>query len=125
MTTDSLSVFRKRMKEARERKNITLKELAEVSGCKEATMQRYESGNGIKTVPYDVIITISECLDVSPAYLMGWETPKKENAEILADIAGDPKLMSYIEKIKEMNNEDRQKVYDYIDFTIYSKKTGV
>lgn len=123
MTTDSLSIFRTRMKETRERKGITLKELAEESGCKEATMQRYESGNGIKTVPYEVITTIAKCLDVSPAFLMGWDKPQKETGNLLADIAGDLKLMSYIEKIKKLPSKERQEVYNFIDFTLYLKKT--
>lgn len=125
MTTDSLSIFRNRMKETREKKGITLKELAEAAGCKEATMQRYESGNGIKTVPYEVIIVIAKCLDVSPAFLMGWEDHKKENAVLLADIAGDTALLSYIKKIQELSPEEKQKVYNFIDFTLYSKKAGV
>ena len=56
---------------------------------------------------------------------MGWETPKKDSATLLADIAGNPKLLSYIEKINDMNTEERQKIYDFIDFTLYTKKAGV
>lgn len=124
MESGSLDIFRTRMKEVREKRGITLKELAEQVGCKEATMQRYESGNGIKNVPYDVIVTVSRCLEVSPSYLMGWEKPEPDHSEIFADIFGDKLLTKYIVKLKEMDQKDRKKVYDYIDFINYRKEIG-
>lgn len=122
MNQNPLDVFRTRMKETRERKGITLKEIAERVGCKEATIQRYESGNGIKSVPYDKIISISEVLGVTPQYLMGWEKPKPSDAEFFADIIGDRNLVNYLKKLQNMSSEDRAKVYSYIDFVISSKK---
>lgn len=121
--SDPLEIFRSRMKHTRERRKITLKELAEACGCKEATMQRYESGNGIKSVPYDVITTIAECLNVSPGYLMGWEKPSAQDdtAELLADIVGDRKLMKCISMIQNADEQDREKIYSYIEF-VCSKK---
>lgn len=71
---DPLSTFRERIKNIRKQKGITLKELAEHIGVKEATMQRYESGNGIKTIPYDTLTSIASYLEVDPQYLLGWET---------------------------------------------------
>lgn len=122
MSQNPLDTFRKRMKEVRTRRNITLKEIAEAVGCKEATIQRYESGNGIKTVPYETVVAIAETLNVSPQYLLGWETPSIDSAELLADIAGDPTLLSYINKIKEMGTNDKEKIYSYIDYILSTKK---
>ena len=122
MTCTTLDTFRKRMKETRLNKNITLKELAEAVGCKEATIQRYESGNGIKNVPYETIITIAETLGVTPQYLVGWETPSMDKAELIADIAGDSKLLSCIENIISLKPVDREEIYNYIEFLIQKKK---
>lgn len=66
-----MSIINDRIKQLRKQKNITLKELAEHLGIKEATMQRYESGN-IKSIPYDNIVLIAEYLGCQPQYLMGW-----------------------------------------------------
>jgi len=65
--------LRYRLKQERLKKNITLKEIAEYINVKEATVQRYESGD-IKTVPYENVVLISEILNTSPSYLMGWDT---------------------------------------------------
>lgn len=83
MNMNTMDTFRKKMKERREKLNITLKEIAESIGVKEATVQRYESGNGIKSVPYDNIVKISEVLKCTPAYLMGWEELSQEETDEL------------------------------------------
>ena len=124
MAKDPLDIFRSRMKKTREQKGITLHELADKVGCKEATMQRYESGNGIKNVPYEAIVTISESLNVSPGFLMGWETPEANNddPELLADIAGDRKILDCWRKLQQLNEDDREKVYSYVDYIFSNKK---
>ncbi|MCI5735567.1 MAG: helix-turn-helix domain-containing protein [Eubacterium sp.] len=66
-----MSIVNERIKERRKQLNITLLELAEFVGVKEATMQRYESGE-IKSIPYDNIVLISEYLKCTPQYLLGW-----------------------------------------------------
>lgn len=122
MNNNPLDIFRIRMKETRTRKNITLKEIAESVGCKEATIQRYESGNGIKSVPYETLVAIADTLGVSPQYLLGWEKPKLNSPELLADIAGDSVLLDYIDKIKNLTDSDKEKVYSYIDYIHSSNK---
>ncbi len=66
-----MAILNDRIKNRRKLLNKTLLELAEYIGVKEATMQRYESGE-IKSIPYDNIVLIAECLDCTPQYLMGW-----------------------------------------------------
>lgn len=69
-----------RIKMRRNELGLTLYELAEKIGVREATVQRYESGN-IKNLKQDTISSISLALNVTPAYLMGWE--EKTNDELL------------------------------------------
>lgn len=66
-----MAILNDRIKARRKTLNITLLELAEHIGVKEATMQRYESGE-IKSIPYDNIVKIAEYLNCTPQYLMGW-----------------------------------------------------
>lgn len=73
-----MTELNKRIKARRKSQNKTLLEVAEFVGVKEATMQRYESGE-IKTIPYDNIELIAEYLNCSPAYLMGWDNISNEN----------------------------------------------
>ena len=50
--------------------------LAEKIGKNRATVYRYEKDE-IENMPYDVLEPIAEALNVSPAYLMGWEEKEK------------------------------------------------
>ena len=71
-----MSVIHDRIKERRLALGMTLATLAELTGVKEATAQRWESGN-IKTIKYDTIEKLAEILHCTPQYLMGWETEKE------------------------------------------------
>ena len=61
-----------KIKNRRNEMNMTMKELGEKVNLSEATIQRYEIGK-IKGVDINLLIKISDVLEVSPAYLMGWE----------------------------------------------------
>lgn len=65
------ATFGDRMKQIRNRKGITLDEIAKAIGRTEATVQRYESGN-IKNLDNVIIEKIAKILRVQPQYLMGW-----------------------------------------------------
>ncbi|MBQ8808467.1 MAG: helix-turn-helix domain-containing protein [Clostridia bacterium] len=51
---------------------MTLLDVANALGVKEATAQRYESGE-IKNPKNSTILELSKIFNCSPAYLMGWE----------------------------------------------------
>lgn len=61
-----------RIKQAREKKGISQTELAESIGASKQTLYKYEMGI-ITNIPSDKIEAIARKLEVSPAYLMGWE----------------------------------------------------
>lgn len=60
-----------RIKAIRIKNGFTLLEVAEYLGVKEATVQRYESGN-IKNIKHDIICKLADLFNCNPAYLMGW-----------------------------------------------------
>ena len=66
-----------RIKERRLASGKTLLEVAEFLGVKEATAQRYESGE-IKNIKHETIVALAQFFNCTPAYLMGWETEVKK-----------------------------------------------
>ena len=61
-----------RIKERRTALGMTLLDVANALGVKEATVQRYESGE-IKNPKHDTVLELSKIFHCSPSYLMGWE----------------------------------------------------
>ena len=72
-----------RIKKCRLENNMTLLELATALGVREATAQRYESGE-IKNLKHETVLEMSRIFNCSPAYLMGWEddAPAKKEGGI-------------------------------------------
>ena len=66
-----------RIKEARERRNMTLDEVAKRCNTTKQTIFKYEN-EIVTNIPYDKIVLLSNALDVSPSYLFGWD--EKENS---------------------------------------------
>ena len=68
-----MAIMHDRLKELRNRKGMTLAQIADALGTTEATAQRYESGKGIKSIPYDVIEKYANIFGCKPQFIMGWE----------------------------------------------------
>lgn len=66
-----MATLNDRIKEARLARGLTLSQVADSIGVKEATAQRYESGD-IKNIKHETVLSLSSLFSVSPAYLMGW-----------------------------------------------------
>jgi len=67
-----MATINERIKERRLQMGLTLLDVADALGVKEATAQRYESG-AIKNISHETVCKLSEILRCSPSYLMGWE----------------------------------------------------
>lgn len=117
-----MAIWNERIKKRRKEKHITLKEVAEYIGVTEATAQRYESGNGIKNIPYDMVVRYSELLDCSPSYLMGWEDEKK-TADNMHAISNSYETEKLVEITKTMQPEQLQRLLEYAEF-LTTKKEG-
>ncbi len=69
---------------------MTLLEVANKLGVKEATVQRYESGI-IKNLKYDTIVALAEIFGCTPVELMGWkdnfsaDNSKSRLPEVISD----------------------------------------
>ena len=66
-----MALVNERIKELRTKKGLTLLEVADRLGVKEATAQRYESGM-IKNIKHETIDALASILGCHPGYLLGW-----------------------------------------------------
>lgn len=71
------------IKNRRQELGLTLKDIAKALGIAESTVSRYESSD-IQNMGIDKIEALSNILECSPAYLMGWEDSAKSNSRAVA-----------------------------------------
>lgn len=76
-----MSVLNDNIKKARLSADKTLEDVANLVGVTRQTVQKYESGV-ISNIPSDKIELLAKALDVTPAYLMGWEDEKPAKDDI-------------------------------------------
>lgn len=75
-----------RIKQKRLEKGMSVDELAAKLGKNRATIYRYES-NDIENLPISILGPISEALNVSPTYLMGYEDEPSPKTKKTKDTA--------------------------------------
>lgn len=85
-----------RIKKRRQQLGLSVDELARKLGKNRATIYRYESEE-IENLPLTILEPLAKVLDVSPAYLMGWQDEKvvlqTKKVPLLGKIAaGEPIL---------------------------------
>ena len=107
-----------RLKELRNQKGMTLAQIADSLGTTEATAQRYESGKGIKSIPYDVIEKYANIFGCNPQYIMGWEDSIKNDpvgmAERHAEMIMDEDFQEIFEDFKTLDKRKRKIVKDLV-----------
>lgn len=69
-----------RIKLAREKRNMTLDEVAKRCETTKQTIFKYEN-EIVTNIPYDKIVLLSKALDVTPSYLFGWDEKKNSPSE--------------------------------------------
>ena len=86
------------MKRMREELNMSYQTLSEKVGISKSPLQRYETGY-IKNMPVDKLEEIADALNISPAYLMGWEdhTP----TTLAAHFDGDEYTEDELDQIRQ------------------------
>lgn len=102
-----MSTLNERIKERRLQLGMTLLQVANALGVKEATVQRYESGE-IKNIKHDTIYQLSKILQCTPAYLMGWEK-KTSSFEENDEVAEFSKVFS------NLTDENKKKVLELME----------
>lgn len=87
-----------RIKFLREKLNISQVDFADKINVSKQTLYKYEN-NIITNIPSDKIEAIADISNVSPAYIMGWDT-----AELPSNIE---KMTTTVEKWDILNNDKR------------------
>ena len=106
-----------KIKKLRLENEMTLEELGQKVGVGKSTVRKWETGM-ITSMRFDKIIKLADVFHCSPSYLLGFEDNlTQNNAELLADILydSDQEFLKYIHIIKNMNSQERQRLYGYID----------
>ena len=94
-----------RIRIARERRNMTLDEVARLCNTTKQTIFKYEN-EIVTNIPYDKIVLLATALDVSPSYLFGWDE-KKDSPSELALTDGEALMLEVFRLIPE----DQQRVF--------------
>ncbi len=82
-----------RIKQRRKELDLDANFVAEKLGISRATYYRYESKE-IEKIPISALVPLSEVLQTTPAYLMGWETQQK-NDELTLSTAEIAHIKNY------------------------------
>lgn len=114
------------IKSEREKRNMTMKELADKVGVSEGTISRWESGE-IANMRRDKILSLSLTLDIPLGTIMGWEQDEKhktkeknESNTLTPDIQ---KLLSDYDKLNEKGKEKaREYTSDLTEQPKYTEK---
>lgn len=89
-----------RIKELRERKGLTQKQLAELLGYKsKSSVTHIESG---RDIPRQMVAELAKLLDTTPGYLMGWEDERNAIIHNMIDQLTDEQVncvLEYLEKL--------------------------
>lgn len=113
-----MAIMHERIKELRNRRGMTLASVADYLEVTEATAQRYETGKGIKTIPYEVIEKYANLFHCTPSYIMGWEETQKKN-DTLSDIAvrmsEDDYFLSVLEGLNQLDEEQLASIKQMVD----------
>ena len=94
-----------RIKQRRKELGLSADELAEKLNKNRATVYRYESSD-IERIPAEVLKPLSEILQVSPEYLMGWSEEDEKNGldRLVRDIEKDKNIKIIGKAIGCFNN---------------------
>lgn len=112
-----------KIKAIREEKGMTLEQLGDKVGVGKSTVRKWEEGM-IKNMRRDKIKKISDALDISPAYLMGWEEREfnPETAELVYKVRDDAELIEALKKYFALSEEQKKHIIELIN--MLSKKEG-
>lgn len=110
-----------RVKAARERKGFTQDELAHKLGYKSrSSINKIEKE---RDIPRSMIVKLAEILDVTPAYLMGWDEEKKDKSNISAVYKKNIRMIPVFESVSAgFGAYADNQILDYCPFIINSEK---
>lgn len=108
--------FAEKIHQQRKKLGLTMEEVGHLVGVSKATIQRYESGD-IRNVRHEKIAKLAAALQVTPAYLMGWEENEGKGGE--ADdinlLYTRPELRTLLALAKDSSKEEVEQLTRMIE----------
>ena len=91
-----------RIKELRQKKGLTLEQVADVVGVGKSTVRKWETGM-IANMKRDKIADLAKALGTTPAYLMGWneDEEKKDSPSEPQLTEGEKVLLNLFNRVPE------------------------
>ena len=113
-----MSEFCNILKQLREEKGITQKEIAKILGISQAAYSLYEKGQ--REPKYEMLEKIADIFDIRPSFLMGWDDC---NIKINQSIKAEIKKPLEIKKLSETNltQKEVEKLVSNISALIYKR----
>lgn len=109
-----------RVKKLRMEKGLTQTELAEKLGYKsKSSVAHIENG---RDIPRSMVVALSDILDTTPAYLMGWEDPDDKKSALADDSESVKKLKEIMEKISQLSDSDFIQLDNFVRFLVAQSK---
>ena len=106
----------------KERCKLTQEIVGRYVGVGKATIQKYEAGI-ITNIPSDKIMLLSEILETTPEFIMGWvDNPKKYIKQAQQEENENDKLNAeIIQLLLKLSPENQQRAIDYIHLLAMSE----
>lgn len=123
-----MSTIGQRIKDKRIEQGLQQIELAEKAHISKQTLYKYEN-DIITNIPSDKLEDIANALDVSPAYLMGWNTSieyaiDSSDTKIIVDYMYNSNTKHILEMYGKLSDESKKSVSDLVEF-LYNKEKDV
>lgn len=117
--------FKDRLRELRLKKGYTLEQFGELVGLQKAAIYKYEQGLVVNP-KRGLIENMAKVLNVSPAYLMGWDNEQNirqdgyytdpEVAALAEEMRTNPEMKVLFSASKSLTKEQMLDAYNYIKF---------
>ena len=92
-----MAILNERIKNMRLKHQLTLLDVANYLNIKEATVQRYESGE-ITNIKHNTIVSLAKLFKCSPVFLMGWENETFHNDQAYMHMYIEQQWINIIKK---------------------------
>lgn len=114
------NIFAIRIKEARQKADISQAELSRRTGIASATLSSYESAENPKNPPIDKVIAIAKALNVSIDWLCGLENnPKDKNTICFDEVMKAIILLSSLKKTSSFYSEGGMNYAESFDLSFF------
>ncbi len=116
-----MKTISERLHDVIEEKEISYEELEKLSGVPKSAIHRYAKG-GTDKIPIDRLDNIAKALNISAAWLMGWEEkrtrPSIIDEHVIEILKQKPMLYNFVLSIINLSNEEQAEIIENCCFLV-------